>query len=267
MNKNEMDENQMNQDQTGDNDFVKSKYMDFYLFAGYKNDYIHKKYVEQSGTFDPFLAEWLIKNVKPGWVVYDVGANMFEVTELSSRLSGPKGLVRAFEPQIDLVNKYIAAQKLNTYENAAPIHVHSFGLGSETKNTKFMVNKDNLGGSTFKESFKDFANSFLDIEWETIECEIKRVDSLALEDEQPDLIKVDIEGGEEDFWSGATDNIKNTPYIIMEMGPYTSKSFFNEVAFGRLCYDIDTMTRVEFSDICSGKQWNVLFVKNEPGSE
>lgn len=242
-------------------DFIKSKYMDFYLFAGYKNDYIHKVYREQDGTFDVSLAEWLINNVKPGWIIYDIGANMFEVTELSARLSGPSGMVRAFEPQIDLVDKYVLSQSLNSYESVAKINIHNFGLGSENKIAQFMINKNNLGGSTFKQSFKNFADSFLNIEWETILCEIKRFDSLSILEEQPDLIKVDIEGGEEDFWNGSTDNIKNAKYIIMEMGPYTKESFFNELSYGRTCYDIETMNIVNFSEVSSGKQWNVLFIK------
>lgn len=249
---------------SGKDDFVKSKYMDFYLFAGYKNDYIHKEYIKQSGTFDSVLSEWLIKNVKPGWIIYDVGANMFEVTEIAARLSGSTGIVRSFEPQIDLVNKYILAQKLNSYDNVATIQINAFGLGVENKNIKFMINKDNLGGSTFNRPFKDFADSFLKIKWEMSECEIKRFDSLSYINEVPDLVKVDIEGGEEDFWNGSSQNLKNAKYIIMEMGKYTSKDFFEEVLFGRVAYNIDNMSEIDFSTISSSnKQWNVLFISKD----
>lgn len=249
---------------SGKDDFIKSKYMDFYLFAGYKNDYIHKAYAKQSGTFDPVLSEWLIKNVKPGWIIYDVGANMFEVTEIGARLAGSTGVVRSFEPQIDLVNKYLLAQKLNRYDGVAEIQINTFGLGIENKNTTFMINKDNLGGSTFNRSFKDFADSFLKIQWEMSECEIKRFDSLPYINEVPDLVKVDIEGGEEDFWNGSSQNLKNAKHIIMEMGKYTSKDFFEEVLFGRYAYDINTMNAIDFSTIsASNKQWNVLFMSKD----
>lgn len=50
------------------------------------------------GSYDPQLQTWLEERVKPGDVVYDIGANVGFFTLLASVLTGPEGHVYAFEP-------------------------------------------------------------------------------------------------------------------------------------------------------------------------
>jgi FkbM family methyltransferase len=245
------------------NNFTKSRYLDFVLFTGYKNDYMHEKYILQGGTFDPFIAQWMIKNIKPGWIVYDIGANMFEFTEISSRISGANGIVRSFEPQLDLVNNYKKAQELNNYDNSASIHVYPFGLGSNNSIQTLMINTKNMGAATFNQKFQKFSNNLYPTQWKMAEFEVKRFDDLGIEDEIPDLIKLDIEGGEEDLWLGANENFKKAKIIIIEMGPYTTLKFFNEITNDRHIYDIKTMQSLSFKEISSHKQYDVLLIKKE----
>jgi FkbM family methyltransferase len=50
------------------------------------------------GTSEPEIQELLAANVKPGSVVWDVGANVGFLTLIAARLVGPNGQVVAFEP-------------------------------------------------------------------------------------------------------------------------------------------------------------------------
>src|SRR5580658_10208738 len=50
------------------------------------------------GTSEPEIQELLAANVKPGSVMWDVGANVGFLTLIAARLVGPNGQVVAFEP-------------------------------------------------------------------------------------------------------------------------------------------------------------------------
>jgi FkbM family methyltransferase len=245
-------------------DFFKSKYLEFYLFSGY-NDYVHDFYKKFGGTFDPKIAEWLIDNVKPGWVIYDIGANMFEFTEISARMSGPNGMVFSFEPQYDLVDKYNLAKELNNYKNVSPITIFNFGLGSTNEFKKFMTNTKNLGGSTFEEKFFNYASDISKVtDWKISELEIKRADSVNLPNIVPDLIKLDIEGGEEEFWKGCPDFMKQSKNIIVEVGSYTEDWFLDEISYNKKIIDISTkevLNRKNIKEIPF--QRDVLFTRND----
>lgn len=237
--------------------FFKNKYLDFYLFAGYENDYVHQVYKSNGGSFDPALAEWMLSNIKDGWIVYDVGANMFEFSEMAARLSGINGKVYAFEPQKHLIDRYNEAKSLNSYEHVAKITVYDVGLGSVNETKKFKVNPNNFGGSSFSEEFTSPANHV--INWQVHELSVVRADSLNLPNEVPDLLKVDIEGYEEEFWNGCPDFIKKSKNIIMEVGPYTNKLFLDEVMSGRSAYDLHDNKYLSSDEIIIDKQRDVLF--------
>jgi FkbM family methyltransferase len=243
--------------------FLKNKYLDFYLFSGYsKKDYMHKKYNNNGGTFDSNISEWIINNVKPGWVIYDIGANMFEITELSARMSGQSGSVFSFEPQVDLVNKYKDAKKLNNYDNVASINIYNFGLGSLNELKTFMINPSNLGASTFQEKFVEYAKDIENISYsKKLQLEVKRLDSINLPKIVPDLLKIDIEGGEEDFWIGCPDFIKLSKNIIVEVGEYTEYWFIKELSYNRKIFDISTKEELHIDNVIGKYQKDILFTK------
>jgi FkbM family methyltransferase len=237
--------------------FVKNRYLDFYLFAGYDNDFVHQVYKSNGGSFDPAIAEWIVNNVKEGWIVYDVGANMFEFTEMCARLSGKNGKVYSFEPQKHLIDKYNEAKSLNSYDDVADIFIYDVGLGSINEDKEFRVNPNNFGGSSFSKEFTNPANHA--VNWEIHNLSVVRADSLNLPDTIPDLIKVDIEGYEEEFWNGCPNFIKNAKNIIMEVGPYTTESFLKDVMSGRTAYDIHENRYLHIDEIITDMQKDILF--------
>lgn len=215
-----------------DNPFPKSSILNFYLNA-LSDDHNHKRF-RQEGSIDNRVASWLVDNVKPGWVIYDIGAHMFEYTEIAARLSGPNGIVHAFEPQKHLVDEYLAVKPFNDYSNVSPIVIYDFGLSNENKQAKFWSMPNNTGASTISE---DFVELFSDYVYDPNGyIEVKRADSLGLPEVVPDLIKLDIEGAESLFWLGAPDFLKQAKHILIEAGSYTEDWFIQELLKDRKCF-------------------------------
>ena len=143
---------------------------------------------------------------KPGDTVFDVGANMGGITQVMSRLVGPKGMVFAFEcsPRIiEHTQKNIADQSLH---NVTLFHKAVY---SET-------------GKYIDIYASEFLNDRIYKEFSTGEI-IGKTMSVALDDivdaysVVPDFIKMDIEGAEFDAIKGATNLItQHCPHLVLE---------------------------------------------------
>lgn len=218
--------------------FSKSAYLDFVLYTPDSADLIQSTFVNL-GTFSRELAEYLMREVQPGWLVYDVGANLFEFTEIAARKAGPTGAVYSFEPQSALVQGYRLAQQQNNYENSASIHVHEFGLADINGEVPITIMEHNGGAATISPEFQEYSISVVGrpyVSGGTIS--VKRADSIGLPTTIPDLIKLDIEGAEELFWRGAPDFVKACPRLIVEVGPYTQRWFTEELLVNRKAYSL-----------------------------
>lgn len=218
--------------------FSKSKYFDFVLNTTNTIDGV-QNYFKEHGAFDPQLAEVMIATIKPGAVVYDIGANIFEFTEIAARLAGPTGKVYSFEPQLNLVAGYREAQKLNSYEDAAEINVYDFGLSNEDANVVLNIPVTNVGGASFSDKFVEYSNTFgIRNDTQSV-VSVKRLDSLDIPETIPDFIKIDIEGAEWLAWQGFPEHVKKARSIVAEIGTYTEKELLEEYLNGRSAYHMN----------------------------
>jgi FkbM family methyltransferase len=147
------------------------------------------------GRYEPALAARMSELIKPGMTCYDCGANAGYFTLLMARLSGPSGLVFAFEPlpkNADVLRRNIKAN----------------GLQNVTVIEAALANRD--GRSTFSTS-SNFSMGRLDAGGE-IEVETARIDSLGLP--LPNVMKVDVEGAEALLIDGAESAILASRPII-----------------------------------------------------
>ena len=64
-------------------------------------------YLIPSGVFEAPLTNFFLKRVKPGDVVFDIGANSGYNTTMLRRLVGPHGKVVAYEPDPKMLRKGI----------------------------------------------------------------------------------------------------------------------------------------------------------------
>ncbi len=72
------------------------------------------------GSYELKKQNQLVKYLKPGMIVYDIGAHVGFYTLIISKAVGPNGMVYAFEPfpdNIIFLKKHISLNKLRKYNN------------------------------------------------------------------------------------------------------------------------------------------------------
>lgn len=160
---------------------------------------------------------WEIKNVgvygAPGHML-DIGGNIGYYT-LAFAQAGWK--VTTFEPMTKNL-ELIRASLCRNPKLSSRVHVNWFGLGTEDKECRMMVPKDNVGDGFSKckndgREDSDKANNFID----SGPLNIRRLDEVLLEQgiNRVDLVKIDVEGYEAEVFKGSRDFLhKYKPRLI-----------------------------------------------------
>lgn len=119
--------------------------------------------------------------IRPGMVIYDVGAHVGFYTLLASALTGPAGRVIAFEPLPNNVTFLRQHIDLNSLSNVSVVEM---GVADTVGVTRFALGRSSYMGK-------------LAISGD-LEVQVSTIDTLILQSNYPipDVIKMDIEGGE-----------------------------------------------------------------------
>ena len=169
---------------------------------------IHDQYVGRSfdlyGEFSEGEVDVFRQLVQPGNVVLDIGANIGSHTIFFAKQVGPAGGVYAFEPQRIVFQMLCGNAALN---NATNVWCHQVALGREPGKIlvpQFDFHKVNNVGGLGLGAFQ-FGESI----------PVITIDSLELN--RCDLMKIDVEGMEEETLRGATATIaKFKPVLYVE---------------------------------------------------
>ena len=132
--------------------------------------------------WEPTETELVKKEVKKGYTVIDIGANIGYYTLLFAKLVGKEGKVYAFEPEpnnLDLLKKNI---EVNNYKN---VIIEQKAVSDTTKSVNLFTAKQGIGEHRI--NFSWFGNNGIEVE------AIKLDDYI---NEKIDFIKIDIEGAE-----------------------------------------------------------------------
>lgn len=145
--------------------------------------------------------------VRPGWVVYDLGANIGIYSLLYSKLVGSHGLVIAFEP---LPANLVDLQDNLQLNDCSNVSIRKVAVGSGNSRCRFVIGSNNTEGKL---------DSKVSASAASIEVQVECLDDLvASGTTPPDLIKVDIEGGEADALDGADRLISSRkPPLFVEL--------------------------------------------------
>lgn len=173
--------------------------------------------------------------VKPGSVVWDIGANIGLFSFAAAGLSGPTGRVYALEPDTTLINLLRRSARLNPH--AAPVDIipcaasesvslARFNIASRSRASNFL---DGFG-ATQAGGIRETQNVFtVSLDW------------MAERIPPPDVLKVDAEGAEPAVFRGAVHLLKSKrPMILFESLVGNRKElalFFSR--FGYTFYDSD----------------------------
>ncbi len=135
----------------------------------------------------------LLRLVKDGDIVFDIGANRGDLTLLFSDIVGENGQVHAFEP----VPPTVAALRERVvgecrFQNVA---LNDFALGDARGSTQIHVPAGDFGQASLK---THAAGSWSKPGHETFECQIRTLDEYATMEQvrRINFIKLDVEGAE-----------------------------------------------------------------------
>ena len=201
------------------------------------------------GTNQISITKTMLKFLKKGDTLIDVGANIGHFSAVGAGLIGKKGEVHSFEPVPSIFNKLLMLQKLNKSYN---FYLNNFALGE----TPGAYELDSiLTNSSVVPKFVPTNNRK-----EKFKVKVKRLDDYFFEKniKKISLIKIDVEGFEFPVLKGLTryfeTNKGKSPPIIVEIVPraypllgYTLDDLENFMKkYSYLSYTLDGMYRIDF---------------------
>jgi FkbM family methyltransferase len=163
--------------------------------------------IEKSGgLWDPQVLEVCCRFLKPGGVFYDIGANVGLMSVEVARRFSDQVRVFAFEPQPSLARTIAISARLNNYQN---LRVFPIMLGKEPGRADLFIASHSIHASAVSREAGAAA----------IHCPVGTIDQMLGDGllAPPDVIKIDVEGGEFDVFRGAQKAIaQHRPAITFE---------------------------------------------------
>lgn len=142
----------------------------------------------------------------PGFVLYDVGANMGLYGALAASMFTPK-CVHAFEP----APRSAAAAARIAKRNRLPITVHAVAVSSVSGSAELHISPVSDASNSLVAGFRDTE--------ERLEVETVTLDSIVdATGDRPDIIKIDVETHERAVLDGARETIgRHRPAVVIEV--------------------------------------------------
>lgn len=148
------------------------------------------------GYWEMWVTEAMLRCVRRGSTVIDVGANLGYFTILTADLTGPEGRVLAFEPNPALVERARNSIEVNGFSGFVTLHDCALGE-AEGRVTLDFIPQHPGGGRVHEQG--DAANP----NTSAVTFPVRRLDSFP-EALDAEFIKIDVEGFEQHVWRGMT---------------------------------------------------------------
>lgn len=182
------------------------------------------------GVHEPHLTNYLLKNIKNGYTVMDLGANLGYFTVLLGYLVGTEGKVIAYEADPDSYALLMDNVSINYLHNK--IMIENKAIYSSASKLSFYITDRFKGHASIHEHDKEYFKYYND-NIQKIEVPAEPLDIYFGQLKHIDLIKLDIEGGEYRAFLGMTNLIKNRVIdtVVFELNKLMLKndwlSFYN----------------------------------------
>jgi len=189
------------------------------------------------GTYEPELQAAIHDAVRSGMTVYDVGANIGYVTLLLARRIEAAGQLLAFEPLPANLARLRETVRLNAVGDR--VRVVPLAVAATTGRARFLVHAS--GGMGKVEGSAGRSGAYP----QSIEVETVRLDDFVFGqgNPAPDLVKMDMEGGEVLALPGMRRVLRRIrPLLLLELhGPEAVRIAFEELSNAN--YGMCAMTR------------------------
>ncbi len=214
------------------------------------------------GTYEPELQQVIESLVKPEQIIYDIGANIGFLTLMFARRTGVNGYVYAFEALPENVIRLRQNVELNEYQDRVTV-VPAAVLDKEGEAEFWIGPSDAMGkvqGSAGRDSV-DYPEK-LHVQGISIDGFIETSGSPL-----PDIIKMDIEGGEVLAIPGMVNLLQEKqPLLLIELhGSQSAKVCWHElIELGyRICRMETGFPQVEKLEDLNWKSYVVAFPYHE----
>lgn len=182
--------------------------------------------------FEPDVCEFFRNVLKPGLVVFDVGANVGQFTLLAAKRVGTAGNVHAFEPAPEEYRKLSANVSLNGFSNVLLNHVAICDRVGET-----VLRTAGPGLGLYNSLGKPLVSSQIgdiSVPCTTLDCYVQ-----ARGVPRVDLLKVDVEGAELGVLRGAAHLLSpsDAPVIVCEFSDLTGTDMGHSTRELRRCLE------------------------------
>ena|SRR3990167_437099 len=177
--------------------------------------------------WEPKISNLIRLFAKPGSLAIDIGAHIGCHTVTMSECVGPLGQVLAFEPALNVFCELAVNIALNKCSNCT---LYKYALSNHTGEGIFNVFNHGEELSSLRRTMLD--NKTTKPYWSQESVKIIRLDELNLNNVS--LIKIDVEGGQDNVIKGALQTIRhNKPIIIFEARDpvYYSQEFLGTEGF------------------------------------
>jgi FkbM family methyltransferase len=150
------------------------------------------------GSYEPDLTELFVRLVRPGSVIFDIGAHIGYYSLLAAMLSGPRGRVVAFEPNprnLRFLRQHVRMNRLSTVD-VLPVAV-----------------SDREGEAAFERGTGSgtgrlAATGSLQVTTTTVDAAAAKLGVA------PGFLKIDVEGAEAKLLAGAIETIRLSRPVI-----------------------------------------------------
>jgi len=185
------------------------------------------------GIREPACTRILLRELKKGMIVVDIGANIGYYALMEARTVGEKGKVYALEPHpknFEILRKNI---EINGYQN---IKAYQIAIGDRKGRAKLGVSDYSNLHKIIEEKESDFT--------QYIEVEITTLDEFLKDKESPNFIRMDIEGYETKALQGMKKTLKETEpplKLFIEIHPFLTDTKWLQrelldLGFKPICY-------------------------------
>jgi FkbM family methyltransferase len=193
------------------------------------------------GNWEPAMQKIMVNVIKPGQIVYDLGANNGLHGLLMAPIVGPEGMLYNFEPFEENIHEIVDNYAMNGIKNFRNIHA---AVSDKDGKAVFVIGNHHKQGHLSIDT---------NIKEEKIEVESISLDSfIERGNPGPDFIKIDIEGAEGSSLRGFSKGLeKYKPLMIIELHSPEQDLEVGKVLAekGYTAYRFDTFKKLQFTEI------------------
>jgi FkbM family methyltransferase len=159
--------------------------------------------------------------------VVDVGANIGQWASAVLELVAPRKLI-VIEP-----GPVAFVQLQNRLGGKPGVELHNVAVGKEVGVTTLRITRDSTGASVLlpREEMKELIGGNWSVESE-VQCPLRTLDDLLVALPEISLLKIDVQGYENEVLAGATQTLAKTRFLLVElnyMPQYHGGSWFGEI--------------------------------------